>query len=105
MKARRSEVFSLILESTFSFTHRRHAPHLILYTPWVPYPRDAIYTITSMPPAGSRGPVAVSSFSLVIWHALYLEFNPGLGDVCLAATSAGNLLSLSNLVPDSLSHR
>ena len=55
-----------------------------------------------MPPAGSRGPIAVSTFCMSFEHSAYLELNLGLGDVCLAAASAGNLLGLGDLVPDSL---
>jgi hypothetical protein len=36
------------------------------------------------------------------WNTPYLELNLGLGDVGLAAATAGNLLGLGDLVPDGL---
>lgn len=54
--------------------------------------------------AGSRGPKYVSVGSVIKFTmSAYLELNFGLGNISLAAASAGNLLCLSNLVPDSLS--
>jgi hypothetical protein len=59
-----------------------------------------------MLPAGSRGPNAVSVLDLMGRRAPlapYLEFNLGLSDVRLAAATAGDLLGLGDLIPDSLS--
>jgi hypothetical protein len=56
-----------------------------------------------MPPAGSREPVPSQYFFLSCEHDAYLKLNLGLSDVSLATASAGDLLCLANLVPDSLS--
>lgn len=56
-----------------------------------------------MLPAGSRGPGHCQLHLLHSRMITYLKLNLGLGNVCLTAASAGNLLGLSNLVPDSLS--
>jgi hypothetical protein len=44
-------------------------------------------------------------FLLNYSHDAYLKLDLGLGDVSLAAASAGNLLCLTDLVPDSLFQR
>lgn len=68
-------------------------------------PRKAIYTFTSTPPAGSPRPVFVSVTHHTIMHIsiAYLELDLSLGNVLFATASAGNLLSLCDLVLDGLS--
>lgn len=58
---------------------------------------------TSRQPGGSREPVTVSTISAIIHAFAYLQLDLSLGDVCLATATAGNLLGLGNLIPDSLS--
>ena len=103
-ETRKLELFGLVSRSTFYLWHKEatHAPHLILYIPHVACSKNAIYTFTSTRPVGSRVPSAVSAFRLKVECAAYLKLNLGLGNVCLAATSAGNLLGFGDLVPDSL---
>lgn len=71
--------------------------------------KHAIYTITSAPPAGSRGPrssVSRGSSPLDLHYVLtYLKLDLGLSNVLLAAVSAGDLLGLSDLVSYSLTTR
>jgi len=56
-----------------------------------------------MQPAGSREPGSCQRFLLRFVYGAYLELDLGLSNVSLTAVSAGNLLCLPDLVPDSLS--
>ena len=62
-----------------------------------------IQKFTSTRPEGSREPAPVNIILALILSITYLQLDLGLGDVSLAAAATGNLLSLSNLIPDSLS--
>lgn len=90
-----SSFYSLGAEST-------HALQLLLYIPRIPCSRNVTDKFTSTQPGGSQGPMSCQCLLCGCAHDTHLKLDLGLSNVGLAAASAGNLLCLGDLVPDSL---
>lgn len=101
---RKLEVFGFAWEPPSIFwTESTHEALLLVYIPHVQRPENAIYTITSKPPAGSQEPGDISvAFVKFLRNKSHLELDLGLSNVSLTAASVGNLLCLCDLIPHSL---